>query len=102
MFSLIFCRLLSIKQHDFYAIFQWASIDELNKLRNLSQLKFKRNPLLGQDAYTDRYLILAKVKGLKLLDRSTVSTVLGLSTYLYLYAVLPITLSSLSLLGKDM
>uniref|UniRef100_X1Z9S7 Tubulin-specific chaperone E n=1 Tax=Capitella teleta TaxID=283909 RepID=X1Z9S7_CAPTE len=55
-------------------ISDWVSIDELNKLQNLTDLKFKRNPVLGQDAYTDRYLILAKVKRLKLLDRSVVES----------------------------
>ncbi len=64
---------LSNNKYNSSLSFQWGYIDELAKLRSLRELKIYRNPILqtATDA-TVRSIILAKLGGLNLCNRSEV------------------------------
>ena len=54
-------------------MFQWASINELNKLHCLEKLRMKRNPLMSAASpETTRQLLIAKLKHLKVCNRTEV------------------------------
>lgn len=47
-------------------LLQWESIAELNKLQNLEDLRFIRNPILGTETYaTCNQIIVAMIANLK-------------------------------------
>lgn len=47
-------------------VFQWESVGELNKLKNLEELKFLKNPILETENFNTRtQLIIAKIANLK-------------------------------------
>ncbi|XP_011304811.1 tubulin-specific chaperone E [Fopius arisanus] len=54
-------------------IHQWSSITELEKLQNLSDLKFRDNPVLkAESPETARQLIIARISGLKVLNSTEI------------------------------
>lgn len=57
--------------------FQWAVINELEKLKALVQLSCKQNPLmdLEKNRETTRQLFIARIGQLEILNRSQVSVV---------------------------
>lgn len=49
-------------------LLQWNSIGELNKLGNLQNLRFLKNPVLENETVATReQIIIAKIKNLKVL-----------------------------------
>ena len=77
---IIWCMYSSGILYDYlyFVLFQWKTINELNKLARLEQLKIVRNPLMDQETpETVRQLIVAKVKHLKKCNR----TVVGILIY---------------------
>lgn len=57
-------------------ISEFSTVNELNKLQNLEQLKFNDNAIVEceKNAKTVRQLIIAKLGGLKVLNRTEIST----------------------------
>ena len=54
--------------------FQWSSINELQKLNGLENIKFRFNPLTAeyQNEEDVRYLVVAKIAKLKFYNRTKV------------------------------
>lgn len=45
---------------------QWSSVSELNKLKNLKELRMDVNPVLNHhDRPTNRQLVIARIEGLQ-------------------------------------
>lgn len=58
-----------------FCVLKFSTVNELNKLQNLEQLKFNDNAIVEceKNAKTVRQLIIAKLGGLKVLNRTEVS-----------------------------
>lgn len=57
-----------------YTVFQWSSINELNKLQNLEELQLAGNPIIKtHNLETVRQLLVAKLGNAKLISRTPVS-----------------------------